>query len=241
MSSEAKRSIAGTVNSLITQWGGLFAILGGALGVVLTPLMASIWAYEGGTVVWDNKLQVLVRFFGPLLEHAGLLTFAPGHVVYYTYGRLYFLVYLLILIGLIAFHTALPRPVQDFGNLHERYRLLMLGLLIAMLGDIGGYWGNSEPDFNTIQAAGAFIEIAGLIMILGGSLIYGRGLLKSGIDPKWTAWLLILSAPAGVLGMFLLVYYFPNGPMFFFYLSWIALGYWTLNQRGKTSVVERLA
>ena len=229
-----------TLFRISTRWGGAAAIMGGILGVVLTPFMASIWAFEGGTAVWEDKLQWLVRIFGPVLEQAGFLTFAPEHVVYYTYGRFYFLVYLLILGGVIAFHAALPQSVQDYGNLRERYRLLILGLSIALVGDIGGYLGNSEPDFNSIQAAGAFIEIVGLIVILGGSLIYGRGLLKAGIDPHWPAWLLILSAPAGILGMFLLVYYFPNGPMFFFCSTWIVLGYWTLNQGRQASVAAGL-
>ena len=239
MISDLKDSLRATAFRLSTRWGGFAAILGGILGVVLTPFMASIWAYEGGTVLWEDKL-VLVRIFGPVLEEAGLLSFAPEHIVYFTYGRLYFLVYLLILPGVVAFHAALPQSVQDHGNLRERYRLLMLGLLVAMLGDIGSYWGGSGSEFNGIQAAGAFVELAGLVMILGGSLIYGRGLLKAEVDAKWAAWLLILSAPAGILFNFLVVFYFPNGPMFFFCLSWIVLGYWTLSAGGKASVAVGL-
>ena len=91
------------------------------------------------------------------------------------------------------------------------------------------------------EVSGGFVEIAGLVMILGALLIYGRGLLKAQVNHNWAAWLLILSVPAGILVVFLLVYYFPNGPMFFFCLSWIVLGYWTMNERGNASVSEALA
>ena len=233
MSSESKGSDTETFNSFITKWGGLLAILGGTLGVILTPFMVSIWNYEGGIVPWADK-WIFYRIFGPILEEAGALTFAPAHIVYYTYGRLYFLVYLLILPGVISFHRALPQHVKDHGNLPERYKLLILGLLVAMIGDIGGYWGNSEPGFNLIQAGGAYVEIVGLLMILGASLIYGRGLNKAGAIPRWPAWLLILSAPAGIL-VHLMIFYFPNGPMFFFCLTWVAIGYKTWSEKRKVS------
>lgn len=227
-------SLGSTAYRLSTRWGGFAAILAGILGIFLTPFMASIWAYEGGAVVWEETM-VLVRYFGPALEQAGFLSFAPEHVVYYTYGRLYFLVYLLLLPGVVAFHAALPQRVQEYGNLRERHRLLMLALLIAMLGDIGGYWGGSGDEFGGVQAAGAFVEIAGLVMIFGASLIYGLGLRKAGLDPRWVAWLLIFSGPAAILFNCSVVFYFPNGPMLFFCMSWVVLGFWSLRETRRVS------
>ena len=69
------------------------AIAGGVIGLVLTPPMASIWAYDPPSTPWAS-MHWVERTFGPTLESWGALSFGwSGHGPYEVYGKGFFLVY----------------------------------------------------------------------------------------------------------------------------------------------------
>ncbi len=73
------------MSSSTVRWGGLAAMVGGALGIILTPpfAVASAFSYPGGTEDLPSWTRWVIAVFP--------LDFASGERVYFTYGRLYFL------------------------------------------------------------------------------------------------------------------------------------------------------
>ena len=69
---------------------GLAAAVGALIGIALTPLMASVWAYDDDEP-WSAAPR-LERAVGPTLESWGLLDFGGDDVPYETYGKAFFLV-----------------------------------------------------------------------------------------------------------------------------------------------------
>ena len=209
---------------------GLVSILGSILCVILTPLSASIWNYGEN---WESA-TLLVRFAGPLLERGGFLTFGTPPVVYYTYGRIFFLVYLFMLIGLVAFHKVTAASVAtSVKNVNARYGVLVIGLGIGFIADFGAYWGNniSASEFTTLQAVAFTIEMGALIFVLAGSVLYGRAILRAKIVPAWAAWLLILAGPVGAWWTCGIVGYIPHGTMLLFTIAMGVLGYFLWSNR----------
>jgi hypothetical protein len=113
----------------LVRWSGLAALLGGLLCLLLTPIQASI--FSGG----DSPPLVLAT--KPLLDLADTIygTFGPrlGLDEYYFYGRMFFLVYVLAIAGLVGLHT-----LQSGGVRRERlwFRVVLVGLVLALGGDI---------------------------------------------------------------------------------------------------------
>lgn len=83
------------------KWSGLAALLGGLLCLLLTPIQASIFSGAAS--------PALILATEPLLNLADKIhsTFAPrlGLDKYYFYGRMFFLVYLGAIAGLVGLHT----------------------------------------------------------------------------------------------------------------------------------------
>jgi hypothetical protein len=139
-----------SVTAKIAKWGGVSAVLNGVVWFILTPLMATIWRYEGiGAPTWQAQ-PLLVKTIGRWWAERGAFTFAPAEVVYFSYGRTFFLVYLLIIPGLMALHGRQARAGTAILSVHQRrYTILLVSLLAAdlmpfMLFDplLVGYWPN---------------------------------------------------------------------------------------------------
>ena len=59
---------------------------------------------------------------------------------YYFYGRLFFLVYLGAIAGIVALNR-----LQPSGPRRDRlwFRVVLVGLVVALGGDVAAYWGGS--------------------------------------------------------------------------------------------------
>ncbi len=182
--------------------GGLAALLGGILCLLLTPIQASIWDTTGRAP--------LVRASGPLPDLTGRLhgALAPGLDAYYFYGRMFPLVYVGAIAGLVGLHA-----LQSGATPWERtwFRVLLVGLLLALLGDIGAYWGGSgNISASLFQGAAFSFEMLAVLVVLVSSVFYGVVTLRANAVPRWVAWLLVIAGPAAVLGV-LLTGYIPHG------------------------------
>ncbi len=100
--------------------------------MLLTPIQASI--FSGA----DSPPLVLAA--RPLLGLADRIhgAFGPrlGLDEYYFYGRMFFLVYLAAIAGLVGLHT-----LQAGRERRERlwFRFVLAGLVLALLGDVVAY------------------------------------------------------------------------------------------------------
>ncbi len=172
--------------------------------LAVDPYQASIW--EGG------GSAPLVRAAGPLLDLSdrihGALEPRLGLDKYYVYGSLFFLVYAGTIAGLVGLHT-----LQSGTTPRERtwFRVLLVGLSLALLGDIGAYWGGSgDISESPFQGAAFSFEMLAVLVVLVSSVFYGMVTLRADTVPRWIAWLLIIAGPAAVLGV-LLTGYIPHG------------------------------
>lgn len=188
-------------------WAGISSLAGGLLAILLTLPFAAAYhrAYSGydPIPIWFQTLQPVLL---PLLD------FAPRIAVYNTYGRLYDLVYLLLIPGAIALHH-LHKPIH---SRLERWGfwLTTVGLLASFVGVAGDYWADG---------AGFFVELIGLLVLSTGATLSGIACLRGRLLPAWVSWLMILCLP-GVFLWFLVIGHIPSGPTFAVALAYIAFG-----------------
>jgi len=205
------------------RWSGLAALLEGLLCLVLTPIQASI--FSGA----DASPFVLAS--EPLLDLAGMVhgAFGPrlGLDEYYFYGRMFFLVYLGAIAGLAGLH-ALQSGVVRREKLW--FRVVLVGLVGALLGDVVAYWGGSgDISESPAQGLGFTFETLAVLAVLIGSVLYGGATLGGDAVPRWAAWVLVISGPAAVPAV-LLTGYIPHGAVLPFSLAMAMVGCFRLTR-----------
>jgi hypothetical protein len=194
-------------------WAG--GLARGLLCLLLTPIQASI--FSGA----DSPPFVLAT--GPLLDLAGTIhgVFGPrlGLDEYYFYGRMFFLVYLGAIAGLAGLHAL---HLQSGGVRRERpwFRVVLVGLVGALVGDVVAYWGGSgDISESPVQGVGFTFEMLAVLAVLIGSVLYGKATLGGGAAPRWAAWLLVIAGPA--VPAVLLTGYIPHGAVLPFSLAMV--------------------
>jgi hypothetical protein len=183
-------------SNFLVRMSGLAAILGGVLGIVLTPILTYLWA-----------------------------TYSD---VYGYFGRAYFLVFLGCLSGLAGLYA---RRRAGMGSLWASrpetegwvFVLALLGLVLALVGDILEYWGGKPGEgFTMTQVKGFNIEVSGLLLVLCGSVALGLIYRRTNVLPRFMPWLLIAAGPVGLVFS---VAHMPSGTMLLFCFAWSVLGY----------------
>lgn len=212
------------------RWGGVAAMLGSALGIVIAPIITSAYSLseQGGAEQappWEPVLSQSLDV---------LFSFASPEAVYATYGKLYFLVFLGLLLGLVGLYSLRSGHT---GRLEEwGFRLSFVGLVLNLLGNLGDYWYRggvveSTPDFIGFLVG----TLLGLLILTIGYLMLGITLLRAGAGPRLGSWLLILSIPGfivlGLLGFGNL----PSMPALWFCFAWLVLGYYLWSHSGSNS------
>jgi hypothetical protein len=184
------------MSSVLVRFSGLAAILGGVLGIVLTPILTYLWATYSDTYGYFGRAYFPV-YLGCLLGLAGLYALRRPYM-----GR------------------------QDPSKPDtERwvFGLTFAGLVLSLLGDILEYWGGRPgEDFTTTQMQGFSVEMLGLLLVLCGSVAFGLIYRKANVLPKYVPWLLIAAGPVGII---LSIPHAPSGTMFLFCCAWVMLGY----------------
>ena len=171
------------------------AILGGVLGIVLTPMLTYLWAANSDVYGYFGRVYFFV-FIGCLLG----------------------------LVGLYAQRRTSIGSLTTSDDAEGWVFVLMLGgLLLSLVGDILEYWGGSPgEDFTQLRVKGFTIEICGLLLVLFGSVAFGLVYQRANILPGFMPWLLIAAGPLGVV---LSIPHIPSGTMFLFCCAWVVLGY----------------
>ena len=183
------------MSSNLVRWGGLAAMLGGVVGIVLTPVLAYLWATYSDTYGYFGGAYFLV-FLGCI---AGLA-------------------------GLRAVRRQGPRWRASDSIEREAVGMTFIGLVVGLVGDVLEYWGGAPgEDFTQAQVTGYGIEIMGLLLlVLLGSTLLGLSYRRLNVVPAPVAWLLIVAGPGGLL---LSILHIPGGTMFLFCCAWVMLGY----------------
>ena len=214
-------------SSGIVRWGGMGAVVGSALGIAVAPVITSAYSLTedgaGQSPPWEPAMSNLLR---PLFE------FASPEGVYATYGKLYFLVFLGLLLGLLALRA---RQRGRGGRLEEwGLRLSLLGVILNLFGNIPDYWFGEDT---WLEGLGFLVgTVLGLLLLVVGSTMLGISLLRSGTTPtRFGAWLLVLSLPGIILLTFIGFGNIPSGPSLWFCVAWLALGYALWSRRGTTA------
>ncbi len=198
-------------------------MLGGLLCLVLTPIQASIFS--------GASSPPLVLAARPLLELADRIhaTFGSGLGLdeYYFYGRMFFLGYLAAISGHVGLHV-----LQAGVERRERlwFRVVLGGLVVALAGDMVAYWGGSgDISQSPVQGLGFTVEMVAVLVVLIGSVLYGRVTLRGDAVPDWAAWLLLIAGPAAIPVVFL-TNYIPHGAVLPFSLTMAVVGYFHLTR-----------
>ena len=189
----------------LIRFSGLAAMIGGALGITLTPILFYLW-----TTYSDNYLTFGKAYFPVYLGCAAGL------------------------IGLDARRRgSSERPEAEglaIGMTLVGLAVALVGDILAYWGDLLG----GEPDaggFTNVQAGGFLLEILGLLILLFGSVTLGVIYLRAKVPPRPFAWTLVLAGPVGIL---LSALHTPSGTMLTFCLAWTATGY-ALASRGNAA------
>lgn len=196
--------------STLARWGGLAATLGGVGGIVLTPVLTYLWASNSDA--------------------------------YGYFGRAYFLALLGLLLGVVGLYAlrrgnpearATDKPDEEILSIG----MTLVGLAVALIGDVLEYWGGAPgQDFTQLQIRGFALEIVGLLLVLLGSALLGLQYRRSDVVPIPLAWLLILAGPGGLL---LSILHVPSGTMLVFCCAWVVLGYLLFTGRVAASTGQQ--
>ena len=183
------------MSSVLVRFSGLAAILGGVLGIVLTPILTYLWAANSVVYGYFGRAYFLV-FLGCLSGLAGL------------HARR---------------RTSIGLPTTSDDAEGWVCVLVLVGLVLSLVGDVLEYWGGSPgEDFTQLQVKGFSVEICGLMLVLFGSIALGFIYRKANVLPKFMSWLLIAAGPVGLV---LSIPHVPSGTMFVFCCAWVVLGY----------------
>jgi hypothetical protein len=195
---------------------GLAAMVGGALGVLVSPLYSL--AYFAGTDdgTSDAESALVQAWAEPARDLLGpLLTFASPDDVYLTYGKLFLFVWTGMLAGLVGLHA---RHAGRGGRLERwGFRASFLGLLLLIIGAFGAYW------LGLVEASFVAFLVPGLLLFMFGSSIFGLGTWRAGVAPRTGALLLVVG---GFPGTFLISEIATlGGGLVLLYLAWAVLGH----------------
>jgi hypothetical protein len=216
--------------------GAVASILSGLVWLTLTPFMATIGICGGSCSSWADQ-PLVIRTLGRVVADQGWLSFAEADTLYFGYGRFFFLVYVLVVLGLIALHRAqMQRVVQQSRFAHRAYHVLLASLMAAALGDFTSY--GIGVFSQTAWRYGFGVEVVAWLGIMLGSLLYGIALLQRHTVHPVIGWLLILAAllmPATFFDK-ILVHYAPNAQLLPFAVVWPIVGLYLLASRHSGSI-----
>ena len=150
----------------------------------------------------DLELPLTAAWAEPAADVlAPLLEWADPDLVYVTYGKIWFPVFLAFtLCAFVVYRRRQPVRFEKWV-----WRVALTGYVVASVGVFLDYWtqwtgnyegGGIEEMFFTL---GWFVSVPGLLLMLLGSTVLGGTLLVKRFRPRLPAVLLLLIIPLGFL------------------------------------------
>ncbi len=204
---------------------GYLAMAGGALGLLLAPIMVIIKYMTGWAVIprpiWVGAAQEAL---------GGLLQFASPPGLWMAYGSVYTMALVLMLVGLIGL-SAQMRDTQ--GRIRTKgYWIVLAGLCMVIPGDAIHTWTwhqNSlaipTPGTNPVANTAYAVHMMGMNFIMVGSMMVGVSALRRRFLAPWLAWSFVLIFPSAVVASITVLPTTPSGALWLFSVMMIACGY----------------
>ncbi len=146
------------MSSNLVRLSGLAAMLGGVLGIVLTPILSYLWATYSDVYGYFGRAYFPV-YLGCIAGLAGLYALRRENLGLQGAGK----------------------PDTEkwvFG-------MTFGGLMIGLVGNVLEYWGGTPgEDFTRVQMQGFGIEILELMLVLFGSLAFGLIYRRANVLPR---------------------------------------------------------
>lgn len=216
------------LSSNLIRWSGVAAMLGGVLAILLTPFATFAYWMVGPAHTYPDMpwAQLIEPLMTPFLGFG-----TPGDV-YATYGKVFFLIYLLFLTGLVSLHTHIA---GHESRLERRgFRIALIGLVMNLIGNVGDYWLGKEilhqPLWGMSFAIGTML---GTLVYAVGSVLIGIAILRARTLPRWGGWTLIIAPTLGIVLGLWLVKHLPSALVLPMGLGWVVLGFALWTNRGK--------
>jgi len=172
---------------------GLLSVPAAVLLAFLTPVQAT--AYGDGVRPWLHDLDSVHALADRVWSTLG------GSLDRYEFWGLWTVAGYL---GMIAGLRSLVRLAEAASG---PFRLLMVALSVAAVGDVGAYWGGGSEVVSQIFGT---VEFLALPVLIGGFVWGGYVLIRRGPRPRWAGWVMLGSAAAVPVSMGL-TNYWPHG------------------------------
>lgn len=199
-----------------TPYFGYCAMVGGAFGLLLAPVMVMIKYMTGWAIIpepfWVEAAQQAM---------GGLLQFAPPPGLWMAYGSAYTVALLLMIVGLIG----LSGQLRDAdGRIHTKgYWILIAGFCMVIPGDAIHTWTWSQngltvptPGTNPLANTAYAFHMMGMNFVMVGSMIVGASALRKKFLARWLAWSFVLVFPSAVVTSVTLLPTTPSGALWLF-------------------------
>ena len=205
-----------TSSSLI-RLSDLAAILGGTMGILVTPMLTFAGFLTDPSdgappqMLWARVVEPVVM---------PLVSFGTADDAYYLYGRMLFPIYALFLAGLLGLRVRLTAGTR------RGFRIALVGLVMNLAGNVSDYWLGLEVLGQYLWGFGFMVgTLIGTLIYTVGAVLLGRAILRTGSLPRWTGWTLIVAPLLGISLAFWGVYYLPANFILGNGLGWLLLGH----------------
>jgi hypothetical protein len=204
---------------------GYLAMVGGAMGLLLAPIMVVIKYMTGWAVIpeplWVEDAQ---QAMGSLLQFAS----PPG--LWMAYGSAYTAALLLMMAGLIGLSGQM-RNAQ--GRLQTKgYWIVLVGLCLVIPGDAIHTWTwhqngltTPTPGTNPVANSSYAVHMMGMNFIMVGSMWMGISALRHRYLSRWLAWSFVLIFPSAVVASITVLPTTPSGALWLFSVMMMGCGY----------------
>lgn len=204
---------------------GYGAMAGGAMGLLLAPIMVIVKYLTGWAVIPEPRwVEIAQDALG------GLLKFAAPPGLWMAYGSAYTVALLLMLVGLVG----LSGPMRDSqGRLHTRgYWILLVGFFMVIPGDAIHTWPwhqnglmTPTPGTNPVANTAYAVHMMGMNFVMVGALTIGVSALRRKFLAPWLAWSFVLIFPSAVIASTTVLPTTPSGALWWFSVVMMACGY----------------
>jgi hypothetical protein len=220
---------------------GYVAMAGGAMGLLLAPIMVIIKYMTGWAVIpepiWVGAAQEAL---------GGLLRFATPPGLWMAYGSAYTLALLLMLVGLVGLSGHL-RDAQ--GRLQTKgYWIVLVGLCMVIPGDAIHTWTWHQngltvptPGTNPLANTAYAVHMMGMNFVMVGSLVVGVSALRRKFLAPWLAWSFVLIFPSAVMASLSILPTTPSGALWWFSVMMMVCGYFLATGRSMSPQAVRIS
>jgi len=210
---------------------GYVAMAGGAMGLLLAPIMVIIKYMPGWAIIpepmWVGAAQEAL---------GGLLQFATPSGLWMAYGSVYTLALLLMLVGFVGVCSK-SRDAQ--GRLQTKgYWIVVVGLFMVIPGDAIHTWTwhqhgltTPTPGTNPVANTAYAVHMMGMNVVMAGALTVGVSALRRRFLAPWLAWTFVLIFPSAVVASVTVLPTTPSGALWLFSLMMIACGYFLATRK----------